>query len=64
MLVSFIGWLYWLALAYEAKGDTSKAQEYWAKAAGFNSLPSINYAFIRVKAQKMAKGNKLEKQSQ
>jgi tetratricopeptide (TPR) repeat protein len=45
--------LYRLAQAYQAKGDSAKAQEYAALAAGFNSLPQFNYAFIRVKAQKM-----------
>jgi tetratricopeptide (TPR) repeat protein len=49
--------LYRLALAYQGKGDTAKAQDYASKAAGFNSLPQLNYAFIRVKAEKMA-GNK------
>jgi tetratricopeptide (TPR) repeat protein len=49
--------LYRLGLAYEAKGDTAKAQDFSAKAAGFNSLPQLNYAFIRAKAQKKA-GNK------
>jgi tetratricopeptide (TPR) repeat protein len=44
--------LYRLSLASEAKGDTAKAQEFLAKAAGFNSLPQLNYAFIRVKARK------------
>ena len=44
--------------AYEGKGDRAKAQEYCTKAAGFNSLPQLNYAFVRVKAQKVAAGNK------
>jgi len=30
------------------------AQEYLKKAAEFNSLPALNYAFVRVKAQKEA----------
>jgi tetratricopeptide (TPR) repeat protein len=46
--------LYRLGLAYEAKGDTAKAQEFLAKAARFNSLPQLNYAFVRAKAQKKA----------
>jgi tetratricopeptide (TPR) repeat protein len=50
--------LYRLYLAYQGKGDNAKAQEYCAKAAGFNSLPQLNYAFIRVKAQKVAAGKK------
>jgi tetratricopeptide (TPR) repeat protein len=50
--------LYRLGLAYEAKGDKDKAQKYYAEAAGFNSLPALNYAFIRVKAQKMVSSAK------
>jgi tetratricopeptide (TPR) repeat protein len=44
--------LYRLSLAYEAKGDTARAQEFLTRAAGFNSLPQLNYAFVRAKAQK------------
>jgi tetratricopeptide (TPR) repeat protein len=43
---------YRLAQAYAAKGDKDKAQALFAQAAGFNSLPQLNYAFVRVKAQK------------
>jgi tetratricopeptide (TPR) repeat protein len=43
-----------LSQAYQAKGDTTKAHEYLVKVADWNSLPALNYAFIRVKAQKMA----------
>jgi tetratricopeptide (TPR) repeat protein len=50
--------LYRLAQAYQAKGDNSKAREYYVQAARFNSLPQLNYAFIRLKAQKMAAGTK------
>jgi tetratricopeptide (TPR) repeat protein len=50
--------LYRLALAYQGKGDTAKAQDYASKAATFNSLPQLNYAFIRVKAGKMARNKK------
>lgn len=46
--------LYRLAQAYEGKGDAAKAKEFSAKAAGFNSLPQLNYAFVRAKAEKMA----------
>jgi tetratricopeptide (TPR) repeat protein len=46
--------LYRLAQAYQAKGDSTKAQEYAGKAADFNSLPNLNYAFIRSKVQKKA----------
>jgi tetratricopeptide (TPR) repeat protein len=44
--------LYDLYLAYEGKGDTAKAGQFCAKAASLNSLPDLNYAFIRKKAQK------------
>jgi tetratricopeptide (TPR) repeat protein len=44
--------LYRLSQAYEAKGDSPKARELCAKAADFNSLPALPYAFIRTKAQK------------
>ena len=50
--------LYRLAQAYQAKGDSTKAREYYAQAAGFNSLPQLNYAFIRLKSQKLAAGKK------
>jgi tetratricopeptide (TPR) repeat protein len=46
--------LYRLSQAYQAKGGRDKAQEYLIQAANFNSLPALNYAFIRVKAQKLA----------
>jgi len=46
-----------LSEAYKAKGDATKAKDFCAKAADFNSLPALNYAFIRVKAQK-ATGSK------
>lgn len=48
--------LYRLGLAYEGKGDSAKAHEYFAQAAGFNSLPQLNYAFVRMKAQKLSAG--------
>lgn len=44
--------LYRLSLAYQAKGDTDDARDYAKKAADFNSLPQLNYAFIRSKAMK------------
>ena len=50
--------LYRLGQAYQAKGDKDKAQKFYADAAGFNSLPALNFAFIRVKAQKMVAGSK------
>ncbi|MBV8856156.1 MAG: tetratricopeptide repeat protein [Acidobacteria bacterium] len=48
--------LYRLSQAYQGKGDGAKAKEFAAKAAGFNSLPQLNYAFVRTKAQKLASG--------
>jgi tetratricopeptide (TPR) repeat protein len=50
--------LFRLYEAYLGKGDNAKAQEYCTKAAEFNSLPQLNYAFIRVKAQKIAAAGK------
>jgi tetratricopeptide (TPR) repeat protein len=44
--------LYRLSEAYQGKGDRVKAQDYRAKAASFNPLPMLPYAFIRAKAQK------------
>ncbi len=44
--------LYRLSQAYQAKGEGSKARDYCKKAAEFNSLPQLNYAFIRARAQK------------
>jgi len=43
--------LYRLCQAYQGKGDKAKAEEFCTKAAGFNSLPQLNYAFIRTKAK-------------
>jgi tetratricopeptide (TPR) repeat protein len=45
---------YRLCQAYQGKGDNAKAKEFCTKAAQFNSLPLLNHAFIRTKAQKMA----------
>ena len=42
--------LYRLCQAYQGKGDAGKAKEFCGKAANFNSLPAINYAFVRTKA--------------
>lgn len=44
--------LYRLAWAYSSKGDANKAKEFYTKAARFNSLPQVNYAFVRTKAAK------------
>ena len=46
--------LYRLCQAYEGKGDKTRTKEFCTKAAEFYSLPSMTYAFIRVKAEKMA----------
>ena len=45
--------LYRLCLAYQGKGDATHAKESCQKAANFNSLPAINYAFVRTKAAKV-----------
>jgi tetratricopeptide (TPR) repeat protein len=44
--------LYRQCQAYQGKGDNVKAKDFCAKAAGFNSLPLLNLAFIRTKAAK------------
>ncbi|HSE30073.1 MAG TPA: tetratricopeptide repeat protein [Pyrinomonadaceae bacterium] len=44
--------LYLLGEAYRGKGDATKAKESFTKAAKFNSLPQLNYAFVRTKAEK------------
>jgi tetratricopeptide (TPR) repeat protein len=43
--------LYRLCQAYQAKGDAAKAKDSCARAANFNSLPQVNYAFVRTKAK-------------
>jgi hypothetical protein len=43
--------LYRLSEAYQAKGDSAKAQQYRSQAASFNPLPQLPFAFIRAKAQ-------------
>jgi tetratricopeptide (TPR) repeat protein len=45
--------LYRLCQAYQGQGDGARAKESCAKAANFNSLPAINYAFVRTKAAKV-----------
>jgi tetratricopeptide (TPR) repeat protein len=44
--------LYRLATAYRAAGQESAAEEYFAEAAGHNTLNSMQYAFVRHKAKK------------
>jgi len=48
--------LYRLGQAYQGKRDAAKAKEYFTQAAEWNSLPQLNYAFIRVKVQKLVAG--------
>ena len=45
--------LYRLSQAYQGKGDVNQAKTFSKRAAEFNSLPQINYAFIRAKAAKV-----------
>ena len=47
--------IYKLAIAYHNKGDKKKAVEYLTQVVNDNSLPSINYMFVRNKAKKMLK---------
>jgi len=44
--------LFLLGQAYQGKGDAAKAKENFTKAAKFNSLPQLNYALVRAKAEK------------
>jgi tetratricopeptide (TPR) repeat protein len=44
--------LYLLGEAYKGKGDAANAKDSFTKAAKFNSLPALNYAFVRTKAEK------------
>ena len=43
---------YLLGQAYQGKGDAAKAKDSFTKAAKFNSLPNLNYALVRTKAEK------------
>ena len=45
--------IYSTALAYQGKGDKSKAKELAWKAASANILPTLNYVFIRTDAKKI-----------
>ena len=47
--------VYRKAMVYEAEGDTEKAAALYRKAAEFNALNNLNYAFIRAKAAERAK---------
>ena len=44
--------LYLLGWAYQEKGDATKAKDNYQRAAKFNSLPNLNYALVRHKAEK------------
>jgi tetratricopeptide (TPR) repeat protein len=44
--------LYLLGWAYQEKGDATKAKDNYRRAAKFNSLPNLNYALVRRKAEK------------
>jgi len=43
-----------LGQAYDGKGDRTKAQDFYSNAQD-QFLPALNYAFIRDKAEKLAK---------
>ena len=44
--------LFLMGKAHQGKGDAAKAKESFTKAAKFNSLPQLNYALVRSKAEK------------
>jgi tetratricopeptide (TPR) repeat protein len=46
--------LFRLGEAHQGKGDAARAKEFYGKAARFNSLPLLNYAFVRTRATKLA----------
>jgi tetratricopeptide (TPR) repeat protein len=43
--------LYRLCQAYQGKGDADKTKDFCTQAANFNSLPNVQYAFVRSKAK-------------
>jgi tetratricopeptide (TPR) repeat protein len=45
--------LYRLGVAYQGSGEEAKAMEFFQRAANQNTLPTLNYAFVRLKARKM-----------
>ncbi len=45
--------LYRMAWAYQEKGDEAKAGALFQKVANQNTLPALNYSFVRAKAKKM-----------
>jgi tetratricopeptide (TPR) repeat protein len=44
--------LYLLGQAYEGAGDSAKAHDFYRRAANQNTLPTLNYAFVRSKAKR------------
>lgn len=48
--------LYRMALAYKGIGDNENAKNFCQKAANYNALNNINYAFCRTKAREMVEG--------
>ena len=44
--------IYYIGLAYEAKGDLETAKKYFQRSAGANSFNNLNYSFVRNKAEK------------
>jgi tetratricopeptide (TPR) repeat protein len=45
--------LYRMGKAYKGKGDQAKAGELFQRAASHTTLPTLNHAFVRAKAQKV-----------
>jgi tetratricopeptide (TPR) repeat protein len=45
--------LYLIGLAHQRQGDVGKAAEFYRQAANQNTLPTLNYAFVRGKAKRM-----------
>ncbi len=45
--------LYRLAIVYDKLNNSEMAKEYFEKAANFNSIANLQYAFIRNKANAM-----------
>jgi tetratricopeptide (TPR) repeat protein len=45
--------VYLTSLAYRGKGDEAKSKELFKQAVNQNTLPTLNYAFVRAKAKKM-----------
>jgi tetratricopeptide (TPR) repeat protein len=51
--------LYRMAKAYKGKGDEAKAAELFRQAANHNTLMTLNHAFVRAKAKKTERAEKL-----